>query len=477
MRAISLLLIIPAIWISVTTFTEVSGHPWSSNSVTVHRLGAWIERFQKDQNRLPENLAEVRAYAYTFGSVPELYDSYGARLSYQPLTEDAFIVKSFGRDTTENTVFQAHDESYSHGLISPPLGVKGIILNESRLNFFQSSFLEGQISPRGPLVASIRTRFRGDSKRLLIQSQEDSQFFMSSVHDMIDEFLWLPGGYEIIFTAQGSKRYEDGIYYWDLRSNVVKNLLPDLRKKFFPDAEDDRKMLMSLSHSSASPDFVYFFATYAPVDSVMDPMEFYRYHNFYAFNPANKFVAERVTADKDFSIFEYLVQHKSLIDQSSMTQATAAQKDWALLSLSEGKQELLEKWQNFCSNHADSPQLPYALWWLVSIYNDTYREILVQQPEKARTLRNFGLEIAEALSLLPSAPPYLRAFAEHLKKNLLLSKPADYNVVSMNSDDAKNVETKSETDSEPKVVVKVRNSSNESDRDKDREKDKEEIKD
>ena len=85
-------------------------------------------------------------------------------------------------------------------------------------------------------------------------------------------------------------------------------------------------------------------------------------------------------------------------------------------------------WQNYCSTHSTSPALPYALWWLASIYNDTYRELLSAQPEKARTLRNYGLEIVDALTLLPSAPLYLREFGEHLKKNLLLSKAADYNV-------------------------------------------------
>ncbi|RYZ51454.1 MAG: hypothetical protein EOP07_21260, partial [Proteobacteria bacterium] len=133
MRARSLLIIIPLIWLLSSAFTQWTGHPWSSNSVTVSRLGKWIERFQKDQNRLPENLAELRTYAYSFGETPELHDSYGERLFYLPLTEEAFVVKSFGRDATENTVLRSRDEAYSHGLIVPPANVKGRIPDESRL--------------------------------------------------------------------------------------------------------------------------------------------------------------------------------------------------------------------------------------------------------------------------------------------------------------------------------------------------------
>lgn len=451
MRARSLLLIIPAIWITSTAFTETTGHPWSSDRVTVRRLGTWVERFQKDQNRLPENLAEVRAYAFTFGAKLDLYDSFGDRLDYQPLTEEAFLVKSFGSDRTENTVLRTHDETYSHGLTIPPLGVKSLTPKESRLNFFQSSFLEGQRSPRGPLVASIRTRFRGGTKRLLIQSEVDPQFFMSSFHDTVDEFVWLPGGYEIIYTAQGSHRYEDGIYYWNLRDSTFKNLLPQIKTKFFPDLKEEQKLLFSLSHVSTDPDFIYFFATPTPESGSIDPKEFYRYRNFYAFNPTNHFTADRVTADQDFSIFEYPVDHRALLDEASLNQATAAQKDWAQMTLRGHKQELLEMWQNYCSSHAESPQLPYALWWLASIYNDTYRDLLIQQPEKARTLRNFGLEIADALSLLTSAPPYLQAFAEHLKKNLLLSKAADYNVSSALSEDSDAPDAGVEVEAEPEA--------------------------
>ena len=428
MRLRTLFLLIPWLWILTTGFTQLTGHPWTSNNATVRLVGNSIIRFQKEQNRLPESLAELRDYFTALGKRTDIYDNYGNRLFYQALTETSFFVKSFGRDGAENTVLVSKDEAFSHNIPIPPRGVRLTLAKESRLNFYQGAALDGLQAPRGNLYASLNSRFRGGQKRLLIQSVTEKQFFMSSIHDGIEEFLWLPGGTEIVFTAQGSARYEDGLYYWNLQTNQLRNLLPDFRKKYFPEVHEDTKILVSLSHASSKPDFLYLFALPQPIDSALDPKVFYRYRNFYALNPKSDFVAEKVVAEKDFNIFEYEVDHKSLIDQAEAALAIPAQRAWLELSLKGDKQNLLESWQHYCSSYSSSASLPYALWWLASIYNDTYRELLYVQPDNARTIRNFALEIADALSLLPSSPYYIRAFAEHLKKNLLLSKPASYTV-------------------------------------------------
>ncbi|WP_457835994.1 hypothetical protein, partial [Staphylococcus aureus] len=49
--------------------------------------------------------------------------------------------------------------------------------------------------------------------------------FMVAPHDAVEEFLWLPAGDRIVFTATGSNRYRDGLYLWDLRTDSVINLL------------------------------------------------------------------------------------------------------------------------------------------------------------------------------------------------------------------------------------------------------------
>ena len=428
MRLRTLLLLMPWLWFLTTAFTNITGHPWTSNSASVHFLGHSILHFQKDQNRLPESLAELRAYGKLQGNRPELYDNFGNRFFYQTLTETAFIVKSFGRDGAENTLLLSPDETFTHKIPIPPRGVQVALAQDSRMNFYQGLALDGLKAPSGPLFATLHSRFRGGVKRLLIQSLSEPEFVMSSVHDAIEEFLWLPSGAELIFTAQGSTRYHDGLYYWNLQTNEVRNLLTDFRKKNFPGLHEDSKILISLSHVSHKPDFLYIFASPMPADGVLDPKAFYRYQNFYALSPKNEFVSEPVVADQDFTIFDYGLDHKALIDSMDPPLASPSQKAWLGLSMEGDKQSLLESWQNYCSTYPKSAALPYALWWLASIYNDTYRELAGPQPDNARTIRNFALEIVDALGQLPSSPLYIRAFAEHLKKNLLLSKSATYNV-------------------------------------------------
>ncbi|MES2745861.1 MAG: hypothetical protein V4655_10570 [Bdellovibrionota bacterium] len=428
MRLRTLFLLFPLLWLFVTGFTQISGHPWTSNSAIVRHVGQSIVTFLKDQNRLPDTLAELRSYSQSIGDQLDLFDNYGNRLFYQPMTETSFFVKSFGRDGAENTVLISKDEAFNHGIASPPRGVRQTLSKESRLHFFQGPVLDGLQAPRGDLYASLQSRFRGGVKRLLIQSVIEKQFFMVSAHDAVEEFVWLPSGSEIVFTAEGSTRYEDGLYYWNLQTNQIRNLLPDFRKKFFDSVPEETKLLLSLSHASSKPDFFYAFVMVLPADGTVDPRMFYRYHNFFAFNPKNKFQAEKVVAERDYSIFDYGMSHFALIDPSEANLATSSQKAWLDLSIEGNKQDLLESWQSYCSTYATSASLPYALWWLASIYNDTYRDLLATHPESARTVRNFALEIVEALSLLPSGPLYIRGFAEHLKKNLLLSKPAAYNV-------------------------------------------------
>ncbi len=428
MRLRTLVLLFPWLWLFVTLVTRYTGHPWTSNQSNVKRVGLAISDFQKDQNRLPETLSELREYVLTQGEEIDLFDNFGQKLFYLPLTETIFFVKSFGRDGAENTVLISKDETFSSGINFPPKGIKLDLPTDSRLNFYQGLALDGLESPKGEWIASLKSRFRGGVKRLIIQSVLDKQFIMASAHDAVEEFLWLSSGSEIIFTAQGSSRYEDGLYYWNLQTNQTYNLLPEIRQLHFPNLAEDKKLLLSLSHVGTKPEFLYFFMVPEPSDSSIDPKEFYRYKNFFALNVKENFKSERVNSDMDYSIFDYSLDHKSLVKEQEAQLALPAQIAWLNIHLHQDKQTLLEAWQSYCSTHATSASLPYALWWLASIYSDTLRSLLKDSPEQARTVRNFALEIADALSQLPSSPRYLRVFAESLKKSLLLSKPATYNV-------------------------------------------------
>jgi hypothetical protein len=107
---------------------------------------------------------------------------------------------------------------------------------------------------------------------------------------------------------------------------------------------------------------------------------------------------------------------------------TPAQNDWLKLSNKGSVQEVLEKWQDYCIRYADTPVFPYSLWWLASLYRDTFHLMNRISPEEAHILRNFGVEISQALDRLGTAPDYLRSMGLYLKSSLLEKKVEDYQV-------------------------------------------------
>lgn len=433
---LSLLTILPLLWLGLTAATLLSGHPWTDNEKAVLNAAAKsINKFKDAYGRVPDTIAEIRAFSKSQKNAIAPYDSYGQRLDYLTLGDEAFILTSYGRDEQANTLTSKADRTLLQGVDATPAALESIFPSESKMHFYQGAFLEGLAAPATHLVAKLWNNPRSAARRIVVKDPKRPQFVMTSTHDAVEEFLWLPSGHELIFTAFGSERYEDGIYYWNLETNSTHNFVKALRNKFFADIHEDEKLVFSLSHIGGKPQFAYFFA--APLHGAdLNPKEFYRYGNFFAIDIKGPMTTpealERVPAEQNFTIFDYGVNHRYLIAKETEKSGSELQKEWLDLPLEGHPETLILAWQTFCSNHsANTPIQPYGLWWLASLYNDTYRYLKVYKPSQATPVKNFGIEISEALANLPTAPIYKRAMAEYLKKILLLSQVADYNVASM----------------------------------------------
>jgi hypothetical protein len=164
MRLRTVFLLFPWLWLLMTAFTRMSGHPWTSNLWTVKRLAQTVTDFQKEQNRLPESLAELRGYGESMGERPDIYDNYGHQLFYQPLTEAFFLVKSFGRDEAENTILTSKDDAFSN-VPYPPRGIRQILPTDSRMSIFQGAALDGLQAPRTNLFATLQKAARPKPSR------------------------------------------------------------------------------------------------------------------------------------------------------------------------------------------------------------------------------------------------------------------------------------------------------------------------
>ncbi len=422
----------PILWIALAFGASHGFLHFNRTRASITEAKVWVERFQNDFHRLPTHLAEVRALARSYKTPIVPYDSYGMRLQYVALTDTDYLIKSFGRDEQENHLNTAVDPTFSTLSSQAETFVQAENFQESVPQFYQAALLDGSQSPESGLIASLQLQVKLKNRQLLVRSPKSPDFFMIAFHDRVEEFLWLPGGQELIFSATGSDRYEDGLFYWNLKDNSIHNLLPDLKKQFWPELPDDSHFFIALSHISQEPALIYILLTAAESEE-LNPKMFYSFKNLIALpigqGLESKVTAQRIQTDLAFTAFDYTFSQERLLKTAEM--ASPVQQEWLALSLEGDTEELISQWQDFSSNHAENPMCVYGLWWLSSVYNDAFRQLSQRGSPEAHAIRNFGIEISEALASMPTAPEYLRAMGRFLKKNLLLSRAADYNVTSL----------------------------------------------
>jgi hypothetical protein len=426
---------IPIFWITLSLSAANGFLQWNKTRTTLTEFQHWIERFEKDYHRLPFQLAEVRALAEAHNHRLAPYDNYGMRLQYLPLTETDYLIKSFGRDEQENRPQTSVDPTVSTISKKAETFIQAEDLQQSIPQFYQPAFLEGTQSPVTGLIASVVIQPQLNLRQLLIRSPKRADFYMVAFHDMVEEFLWLPSGTEVVFTAFGSQRYEDGIFYWNLKNNSIHNMLPDIRKQYWKDLPDDYLFYGSLSHISHDPGLIYLLLV--PADSEeLNPKEFYSFKNLLAIPInealADKVEAQRIQTDLAFTAFDYDLTQDRLLKTAEM--ASPVQQEWLALGLEGDTEELISSWQDFSSNHPTSPMCVYGLWWLSSVYNDAFQQLSARRSAEAQVIRGFGIEMTEALIGVPTAPRYLRAMGRFLKKHLLQSEAADYRVTTLPDD-------------------------------------------
>lgn len=430
-------MVILAVLFSVTWIITVPRHtlPFDGDRYTQEQLqegGRLILDFQKSKQRLPANLNEVRLFNKRKswpGFAP--YDGFGNRLSYEPVTSQYFALKSFGADTFENNALSAEDPTVTNIPISPssPPVYQPLTVLEARV--YPSVLLMGTKSPKSDFTARLFIDFPNKKKHLIIRHLKRKDFVLSAPHDKVDEFLWLSNGYQIIYTASGMDRYQDGIYLWNIVTNEVSNIMSLVQKSFIlaRNYNPDR-YLMSLSFIHAQTGSIY--AYIAPnTGQPISPRDFFSLKNLFVISISEK-SKKSVTvqsADIKTDIFAK-VQHLAQDVQIPFS-GTRAQSQWAKLPLTGHPQAIIEQWQEYSVDNPETPMFPYSLWWLSSIYSDAYHFLKKSQPEDAQTFRAYGGELSQALTRLSTAPPYLRAMAAYIRQTLLANQDLNYHVTQL----------------------------------------------
>lgn len=425
---------LPLIWIAATPKAKDN---YLGKKTTLKRLTQTkraTEKFKRKYHRLPYNLAEIRAYAKTIWPDYTPHDGFGRRLVYLPLTKSYFVIKSFGADFFKETT----ETSDSQNIFTLPKQAKNPPTykspEDSDMRLYPAILLMGARSPANDFIGRIFIDQSKGTRNLVVRSLNKPSHIMIASHPRVEEFFWLPNGTEIIYSATGSNRYQDGIYHWNVLTNKTSNILMDLEDKFKHTSENESdRFHISLSSLDKKGEklYVYIF----PNDGgALDPNTFFSSQSFFEINlPKHKKKKDMFFSYLDTYPQEKLFEYQQFITQDidPTFEGTSAQRSFASLQHSGNLQEILDTWQEFAAAHPNSPMFPYSLWWLGVIYGQGHEALIETSSIDALTLKAYGAELTKALARLPTAPTYLRAIGAQIHKNLMLSQPIGLKMVNL----------------------------------------------
>lgn len=424
---------LPLIWFLLTPKPENNWNAHKETERTLARTKRTIEGYRRKHGHLPEDIADIRLLARTTDRKYSPYDGYGRRLHYLPLSREHYVVRSYGKDGNDNTFHSAEDPTLS-SLPRLPLLPPQYREPETQgaMRLYPAILLMGSKSPKNNLVAQLLVDYNGKKRQLLVRDLKKPRFHMIANHAGVEEFFWLPSGYEIVFTATNADRYQDGIFIWNVLTNEMRNLMNEFQQIFnIAKGRDAPEYYLSLSSLNKSGSSFYLFVA-QKTGPELDPERFYSSEFFYKVSIPKKSSAavtfEWMHGKTKANATPFQTVPRTIQDIFTPFVGNEAQVQWSRLPTSGSIQYVIEKWQDFSVANAKSPVFPYSLWWLSSIYSDAYKVLEKKSKREANTLRAYGAELARALNRLSMAPSYLQAMGASVQRRLSNSAVLPYRI-------------------------------------------------
>lgn len=434
---INLVILLAIFWLLPASWVALSppfSRPFFAAATTHQRLldiNAIIQNFRKKHNAIPKDFATIRAYALGEKLPYNGYDSFGQRLDYLRLSDRHYLVRSFGADGVQNTFNSAPDLGITQW--GPRTSASPIYqYNKSAtLNYFPAVLLDGSDSPNRQWLAKLFVDVGSQTRQLVIRHRTRKGLFMVASHDQVEEFLWLPNGEQIVYTASGSARHRDGLYLWNLANDETSNLLDVVADALvITPAARDNGVFLSLAGVTAAtsnkPATVYAFFNLRS-DGPMSPETFFVRDQILAFTIPEPSVSKKDTprflgkgaSGLDELQSAPLLRSLNLKANIELGSGLRHQQEWLALPSSGDIESVLVAWQNYIDKQPSSPLIPYALWILAAFYNESYAIMAAQRLADAEVIRTYGTEVARALIHYPTAPTYLRALGLDLYETLM----------------------------------------------------------
>lgn len=409
-----LLYMLATMWCYLCLYQPILPH---ADSVTSERIQAnlsTIKSYIAKEELTPLSIADIRSYAINSKNPFYAYDGYGERFDYIRLDSKHFALRSYGGSHNTSQLLGPEEPGYITKELIPSIAPT----YEFNQNFsparFPVALLEGSDSANAIWFAKLFVDRQQLSKRLVVFDRKKNRYIIAP-HDNIEEFLWLPSGYQIVYTASGSQRYRDGVFIWNLLDGNTLNLVDlTLQTGGHPISQSTPIWASLAGIDILGPD-IYFFMV-PRFGNSLNPELFYQRENLYAF---------RVGEDQKPNVTpEEFKKHpghaRQLLStppqQPELLRFHAAdnevQNQWLELPINENLEETLLAWQNFTESNSQSPLFAYALWFMSSFYGEAYEHFSrIKKNGHAHSLRAFGVELSQATYQFGLSPTYIQGFA------------------------------------------------------------------
>jgi hypothetical protein len=369
-----------------------------------------IQTYTRKFGEVPSSLTELRLFAKSLNKVFQPSDAWGGRLEYLRLGRINYTMRSFGEDGVQNTLKSSPD---------PGVFRWGQMVKDGLVYDYDAG--RHQIRPSVVLFAGADDQERRwhaklfldaatGLRRILVRSRSIMNLYMLAPHDGIEEFLFLPGGRYIVFSASGSSRYSDGLWIWDLESDSCANLL-EFSRTFgsINPAKHAQALFVALANVTISDQGPIVSAFIVPTPTVeRDPHDFFHPKNLHQFVIKDGEVTSHLLPDQKTalqkSFFDYEWMGSSTI--ASKGTGSGVQRVWQQLPRAGAWDEAMTAWQDFASTHSSSPLAPYAVWSLALFYFDAAKES--RDSKESEVLKGYGRELSVGLSRMPAAPGWLK---------------------------------------------------------------------
>lgn len=421
-------------------------NPIRATQEKLRLLSLTLVNYKTKFKEYPNNLSDLRKFSLSLGQNLPLFDAFGERIDYVRLTSSSYLLRSFGEDGVQNTL----DSTKDIGLIKwghlPRGGAYYASKPKLIPHFYRAASLMGLDSPDGSWLARLFTNKIDQKRYLVVRHRTIPDLVMIAPHDRVEEFYWVSQN-SIVFSATESQKTRDGLYIWNLRNDSVFDLLRStsmdhvlegMKISIFSD-QVDRGYWISLAGYNAELKQIYAYIT-AKDSYLLDPDYFFSPENLFEYtldDDPKKIMARKITRDQFLGItapkkfFQNPLTEKLSLGTPFTPKKPSAlgiQEAWLKLPKTGRLEPSLLAWQQFSIKHSETPLFPYSLWYLISLYNESFLLVQTVNARDSEILRTYGVEISRALMNDTMAPSYLRAMGAHGHQILLKGQPLSYRI-------------------------------------------------